>query len=225
MTGREYLDFFGDLWGLSKAARSARLVSLAEQFKVADTLDRRLSEYSKGMRQKIALVRTLLHDPTVLLLDEPTSAMDPGSARLVRDALHHLRRDAGRAIIICTHNLPEAEELSDRIAIIRRGKIVTQGTPAELKARLLGPPLMELRYLTDARDGVRPLVARFGEVETSGKGWVRFRPSDAAAANPLLLRALTERGVSVITLSEVPQSLELVYLRAVDEEVRDGADP
>jgi len=103
MTGREYLDFFGDLWGLSKATRSARLVSLAEQFKVADTLDRRLSKYSKGMRQKIALVRTLLHDPTVLLLDEPTSAMDPGSARLVRDALHHLRRDAGRAIIICTH--------------------------------------------------------------------------------------------------------------------------
>jgi len=102
---------------------------------------------------------------------------------------------------------------------------VTQGTPAELKARLLGPPLMELRYLTDARDGVRPLVARFGAVEMSGKGWVRFRPSNAAAANPLLLRALTERGVSVITLSEVPQSLELVYLRAVDEEVRDGADP
>jgi ABC-2 type transport system ATP-binding protein len=225
MTGREYLDFFGDLRGLSKATRSARLAFLAEQFKVGDALDRRLSEYSKGMSQKIALVRTLLHDPTVLLLDEPTSAMDPASARLVRDALHHLRRDAGRAIIICTHNLPEAEELSDRIAIIRQGKIVAQGTPTELKSLLLGPPLMELRYLTDARDGARPLVARFGALETSGKGWIRFRTPDAAATNPQLLRALAERGVSVVTLSEVPQSLELVYLRAVDEEADDDTDP
>lgn len=222
MTGREYLDFFGDLRGLPKTTRSARLASLAELFKVEDVLDRRLGEYSKGMSQKVALVRTLLHDPTVLLLDEPTSAMDPASARLVRDALHHLRRDADRAIMVCTHNLPEAEELSDRIAIIRQGKIVTQGTPAELKARLLGPPLLELRYLSDGRDGVQPLVARFGVVETSGKGWVRFRATDAAATNPQLLSALADHGVSVVTLSEVPQSLELVYLRAVDAEAHDG---
>lgn len=221
MTGREYLDFFGDLRGLPRSVRASRIGSLAGQFEVADALDRRLSEYSKGMRQKIALVRTLLHDPTVLLLDEPTSAMDPASARLVRDALHQLRTHASRAIIICTHNLSEAEELSDRIAIIRHGKIVVQGTPAELKARLLGPPLMELRYLAEARDGVRSVVARYGTVEASGAGWVRFRTPDAASTNPLLLRVLADQGISVVTLSEIPQSLELVYLRAVDEEVVD----
>lgn len=220
MTGREYLDFFGELRGLTRSYRATRILALAEQFEVADALDRRLSEYSKGMRQKIALVRTLLHDPDVLLLDEPTSAMDPASARLVRDALHHLRAAAGRAIVLCTHNLGEAEELSDRIAIIQQGRIVSEGTVAELKSRLLGPPMMELRYLVEAQDGVVPVVSRFGTVDAVGAGWVRFRAPDPAMTNPRLLRALADHGVSVVTLSEAPQSLERVYLRAVGE----GAD-
>jgi len=222
MTGREYLDFFGDVRGLAKPVRRTRITKLAEQFQVDDALDRRLGEYSKGMRQKIALVRTLLHDPAVLLLDEPTSAMDPASARLVRDALHQLRNSADHAIILCTHNLSEAEELSDRIAIIRQGAIVSEGSPPELKSRLLGPPLMELRYLVDAQDGVVPLVSRFGTVETAGEGWVRFHAPDAVCTNPPLLRALADHGVSVVTLSQVPQSLERVYLRAVGEGGSDG---
>ena len=89
------------------------------------------------MRQKLALARALLHDPPVLLLDEPTSAMDPESARLVRDAIHELR-SASRAIIICTHNLAEAEELADQIAIIRRGSIIASGPPDELKLSCSG---------------------------------------------------------------------------------------
>ncbi len=96
------------------------------------------------MRQKLALVRALLHDPPVLLLDEPTSAMDPHSAKLVRDAIFSLR-DERHTILVCTHNLAEAELLADEIAIIRRGQIVALGTPADLKRQLLGPPLMELR--------------------------------------------------------------------------------
>lgn len=217
MSGGEYLDFFGQLRGLSKDDRTARVQTLAEEFRMSDALGRRLSDYSKGMRQKIALMRTLLHDPPVLLLDEPTSAMDPASARLVRDALHRLREEEARTIIVCTHNLPEAEELSDRIAIIRRGRIVAQGTATELKKRLLGPPMMELRYLVEPRDGVRDVLDRFVRVETVGEGWARFRAPDPAATNPQLIRALSERGIDVVTLSEVPQSLESVYLRAVEE--------
>lgn len=219
MSGREYLGFFGQLRKIDGSELSARIESLAAQFRMGDALDRRLSDYSKGMRQKIALMRTLLHDPPVLLLDEPTSAMDPASARLVRDALHRLREDEGRTILVCTHNLPEAEELSDRIAIIRQGRIVAQGTPAELKARLLGPPLMELRVVIDPQDGVRDVLERHVAVEAVGEGWVRYRTPDPATTNPQLVRALADHGVGVVTLSEVPQSLESVYLRAVEEDV------
>src|SRR5512135_1929979 len=141
-TAREYLDFFGSVYGLSKADRRARITDMMGQFEMSDVLDRRLSEFSKGMKQKLALIRTMLHDPEVLLLDEPTSAMDPQSARLVHDTLLQLR-DHRRSIVLCTHNLVEAEMMADHIAIIRRGQIVAEGSPVELKAQLLGRPLME----------------------------------------------------------------------------------
>jgi ABC-2 type transport system ATP-binding protein len=225
MTGREYLDFFGQVRGLPAAERDERIGVLADKFRLTDALPRRLGEYSKGMRQKIALVRTLLHNPPVLLLDEPTSAMDPESARLVRDAILELRDDARRSIMICTHNLPEAEELSDRIAIIRHGQILAQGTFDELKARLLGAPLMELRlaplyaaaHTNSAANGngAVSLVERFAVVSDHGDAWIRFQTPDPAATNPALLSSLAEAGVPVVTLSEVPRSLEKVYLEVV----------
>jgi ABC-2 type transport system ATP-binding protein len=227
MTGQEYLDFFGQVRGLSRLEREGRIAELAEQFKLTDALPRRLGEYSKGMRQKIALVRTMMHNPPVLLLDEPTSAMDPESARLVRDAILKLRDDAQRSIMICTHNLPEAEELSDRIAIIRHGRILAQGTFDVLKASLLGPPVMELRYLSSNGsghgngngngNGAVSVVSRFADVDAYGDAWVRFQTPDPAATNPALLKSLAEAGVSVVTLSEVPRSLEKVYLRVVGD--------
>src|SRR5512139_1797513 len=146
-TAREYLDFFGSIYGLPKADRQARITELMTQFEMSEVLDRRLSEFSKGMKQKLALIRTMLHDPEVLLLDEPTSAMDPQSARLVHDALQRLRDQHLSSMVLCTHNLVEAEMMADHIAIIRRGHIVAEGSPAELKAQLLGKPLMELRLV------------------------------------------------------------------------------
>ncbi len=171
------------------------------------------------MRQKLALTRALLHNPPVLLLDEPTSAMDPESARLVRDAIKDLRGD-GRAIILCTHNLPEAEELADRIAIIRQGAIVAEGTALQLKAKLLGPPLLELRLAGEV-NGLADDIADLVTVEACGDDWLRYRTENPGATNPRLLRQLAAQGVEVITLSEVAQSLEQVYLRVVGG---DGAD-
>ena len=216
MNGIEYLDFFGSLFSLSSSAREVRARMLAERFGLGDVLSKRLGEYSKGMRQKLALVRAMLHDPPVLLLDEPTSAMDPHSARLVRNAIRDLRGD-GRAIILCTHNLPEAEELADRIAIIRRGRIVAEGTPLQLKAELLGPPLLELR-LAHHLNGLAENLADVVRVESYGRDWVRFRAENPAMTNPQILRRLAAQDVDVVTLSEVPQSLEDVYLRVVGEE-------
>ncbi len=212
-TAREYLDFFGSTYGMPVAPRRERASVLLSRFGMGDDADRRLNEFSKGMQQKLALIRSMLHDPPVLLLDEPTSAMDPHSARVVRDALLELRKDS-RAIVLCTHNLTEAEEIADRIAIIRRGQIVASGTPAELKQRLLGPPLMELR-LAQPVDGLLHDLGGRVSVDSSGEDWVRFRTADPAADNPRLLRWLADRRVDVLTLSEVPRRLEDVYLNVV----------
>jgi len=214
MRAEEYLDFFGELYGLPRAVRRDRATQLLEQLGMREAVGRRLGEYSKGMRQKLALIRALLHDPPVLLLDEPTSAMDPQSAKLVRDAIAQLRSEK-RAIILCTHNLPEAELLADQIAVIRRGRIITQGSPAHLKLELLGRPELELRAAAPLNGLVEDL-ADLVEVVASGADWLRYRAADPVAVNPLILQRLAEQRVPVVTLAEVPRSLEDVYLRVVE---------
>ncbi len=217
-TAREYLDFFGSLYGLAKADRRARITDLMTQFEMSDVLDRRLSEFSKGMKQKLALIRTMLHDPEVLLLDEPTSAMDPQSARLVHDTLRQLRDQHRRSIVLCTHNLVEAEMMADHIAIIRRGQIVAEGSPAELKAQLLGRPLMEVRFAQPLNGTLGALCERL-KVESHGETWVRYWSDNPTSDNPPLLHWLSEQKVDVVTLSEVPRSLEEVYLRVVEQPI------
>lgn len=214
MTAIDYLEFFGQLHGMEDSAIRARALGLMAQLDMAGAAGRRIGEYSKGMRQKLAIIRAMLHNPPVLMLDEPTAAMDPLSARLVRDTIRQSRDDR-RTILICTHNLAEAEALADRIAIIRRGRIIAEGTLAELKHHLLGDPLMEVRLL-QSLDGHRPDLGGVVSIEASGDRWFRYRTTDPEATNPLVLRRLTALGLNLVTLSEVQQSLEEVYLRAVD---------
>src|SRR5215204_3959819 len=127
MKAIEYLDFFGRIYRMSAADRKTRSLQLMERFDLLFALEKRLGDYSKGMKQKLALVRAMLHNPPVLLLDEPTSAMDPQSAKLVRDAVLELKRD-DCTFMITTHNLTEAQLLADRIVIIRHGRIIANGT-------------------------------------------------------------------------------------------------
>jgi ABC-2 type transport system ATP-binding protein len=215
-SGLEYLDFFGELHGLPADVRRKRITGLLERFGMTEAGRRRTGEYSKGMRQKLALIRAMLHDPPVLLLDEPTSAMDPQSAKLVRDAIADLRKD-DRAIILCTHNLSEAELLADSIAIIRRGRIIASGTPEMLKDQLLGPGLMELTLVTPL-DGLAEDIADLVTVVEQGETWLRYRTPCPEQVNPALLSRLGRDNVAVLTLAEVPRSLEAVYLRAVEED-------
>jgi len=214
MRAEEYLDFFGELYGLDRAASRVRASQLLERFDMTFARGKRLGEYSKGMRQKLALIRALLHDPPVLLLDEPTSAMDPQSAKLVRDAIAELRADQ-RAIILCTHNLAEAETLADQIAVIRRGRILTQGSPATLKRELLGHPVMELRTARPL-NGLAQNLDDLVEVLDCGADWLRYRAPEPAQTNPLILQRLAAQNVAVITLAEVTRSLEDVYLQVVE---------
>ena len=213
MPAEEYLHFFGEIYRLDRPTRLARTQKLIEQFGLSEFRKRRIGEFSKGMRQKLALGRALLHDPPVLLLDEPTSAMDPESARLVRDSIHALR-SANRAILICTHNLSEAEELADQIAIIRRGRIITQGNPAELKRTLLGPTEYEVRLAVTV-NGNLPLLPPGAQITQKSGNLLRYRTTAPEQVNPLLLQRLIEQGFPVISLQEVPRSLEQVYLQAV----------
>ena len=214
MRAGEYLEFYGKLYGLSAQVSRRRGARLLERFGMADAMGKRLGEYSKGMRQKLALIRSMLHDPPVLLLDEPTSAMDPQSAKLVRDAIADLRSEQ-RTVVLCTHNLPEAEQLADRIAVIRRGRIIAQDSPEQLKRDLLGPAVMELRLAAPVDGIVAELAQRVSVVET-GPDWVRYRTSEAVADNPAILRRLMEQQIPVVALSEVPRSLEEVYLQVVE---------
>jgi ABC-2 type transport system ATP-binding protein len=214
MPAEDYLDFFGQLYGLERTERKKRITKLLEEFGLYSERRRRTAEYSKGMRQKLALARALMHEPPALLLDEPTSAMDPESARLVRDAIHQLR-SANRAIIICTHNLPEAEELADQIAIIRRGRIVAQGSPAQLKEKLLGPVEYEIR-LTHSLNGKSPSLPEMARLTQSGTDWFRFTAENPQQANPMILDHIHQQGLKVLSLSEVTRSLEKVYLQAIN---------
>jgi ABC-2 type transport system ATP-binding protein len=213
MTGQEYLDFFGEVYRLSPVARTARIKYLLEYFGLSEAARKRVGEYSKGMRQKLALARALMHEPPVLLLDEPTSAMDPESARLVRDEIARLR-SSQRTIVICTHNLAEAESLADIIAIIYRGRVLLSGTLDELKQRILGPVEFEAQlskpFLVDGLDLPEGVVLS----EKSGSR-LRFRVERPKEANPLLLRRLSEIQAPVVTLQEVPRSLEQVYLKVM----------
>ena len=213
MTGSEYLDFFGKIYRMDAAARQKRSQTWLEYFGLAEVARHPIGQYSRGMRQKLALARTLLHEPPVLLLDEPTSAMDPESAQLVRKAIASLRSEQ-RSIIICTHNLVEAEMLADKIAIIYHGRVLVSGTIEELKRKLLGPSEYELQMRGDwpgenfaLPAGVTPLEA--------GHAGPRFRVEDPQFANPVLLRDLIEHGAEVVALQELPRTLEQVYLAAM----------
>ena len=215
MTGEEYLEFFGKVYGLDPEKRKARGDYLLQYFGIADAAHRRCGEYSKGMKQKLALARALMHDPSVLLLDEPTSAMDPESSRLVRDEIARLR-SSQRTIIICTHNLAEAEALADSIAIIYRGKVLLNGTLDELKRVVLGPVEYEAKFAYAFEAGNLNLPEGVTLASRSADS-LRFRVETPQTVNPLLVNALAARQAPLVSFQEVPRKLEQVYLKTMAE--------
>ena len=213
MRPQDYLCFFGALQGMSAVDSARRAEQLLRQFGLWDAREKRLDSFSKGMKQKIALIRALIHDPPVLYLDEPTTAMDPHSARQVRDAMLELRA-ARRTILLTTHNLTEAEELADRIVIIRNGMIVAEGTFTQLTRQFLGAPRWELRLATSAAAAVEFLNGLVHIDRIDGE-CVYYHTDDAHHANPQLVARLTAAGIPIVALNELPRRLEDVYLEIV----------
>ncbi len=130
----DYLDMFGTIYGMSPAERRRRIAELLAFFDLEPHHGQRMVGFSKGMKQKVALARALMHEPPVLFLDEPTAGLDPMAARSVRELILGLKRSF-RAIVLCTHDLDEAERLADAVAILRAGQIVALDTPAALRAQ------------------------------------------------------------------------------------------
>ena len=222
MKAVEYLDFFGQVYHMPADLRRKRSLDLMDRFGLTFALSKPLGEYSKGMKQKLALVRAMLHDPPVLLLDEPTSAMDPQSARLVRDAIVEMQRDQ-RTFLITTHNLAEAQHLASAIAIIRKGRIIASGTFEDLARQFVGDPLMELRVQGEL-NGLASEMSDLVAVEEEGANWLRFRVARPVETNPRLLQRLIGQGVPVVSLAPLSQTLEEVYLQAVEEDEVKGGD-
>jgi ABC-2 type transport system ATP-binding protein len=132
LTARDNLSIYAELYNVPQGDVARRVNSLLGEFELADRADEKVGGYSKGMKQRLALARALLHKPAVLFLDEPTSALDPVAARHVHDLVENLARREGRTVFLCTHNLVEAQRLCDRVAVMEQGRLVALGTPSEL---------------------------------------------------------------------------------------------
>ena len=172
---------------------------------------------SKGMRQKLAIARALLHDPPVVFLDEPTSALDPEAAHLVREFIGELRRE-GRTIVLCTHNLDEADRLCDRVAVFRQ-RLLALDAPAELRRQLFGRKvvfhLKELKPEHSRALQAFPFVSGVQTVDRRLLATVQ----DPERQNPVLVRSLVEAGAEIQFVGELRQTLEDVYLRLMKGEV------
>nr|MBA2680787.1 ABC transporter ATP-binding protein [Ktedonobacteraceae bacterium] len=140
-----YLDFFGSLYGMPTSMRIRRINELLEFFELTAHIKEKMVGFSKGMKQKVALARALIHEPTVLFLDEPTSGLDPLAARSVRELILELKQTR-RAIVLCTHDLDEAERLADTVAIMRQGQIVAHDTPAALRAQFSDETVVRIEF-------------------------------------------------------------------------------
>ncbi len=207
----DYLEFFSKLQRISKQSFTAHSRQLLEYFGLWEYRNRAISTYSKGMRQKLSLARALIHSPKVLVLDEPTSAMDPYSAKTVRDYIKDMKKD-GRAIILCTHNLPEAEELADRIAFIQHGQIRAIGTSEELKGRFLGPPSFVAMFAKPIEKSVVYHTSMV-QIEEWSPYQVIYSTSEPEVANPAYISHLVSSGAELVKVAEAPRRLEDIYLK------------
>ena len=163
MTAPDYLDFFGRIQGMAANLRRDRIEELLDHFGLAVRDDVWLGSFSKGMRQKVALIRATLHHPRVLLLDEPTSSMDPAGARLTWDYIMSLK-ESGIAVIVCTHNLRETAKVADRLAIMAGGRILAHGALSELQADLGLTPRYVQTLVPGLEDIYMEVMSRAGRL-------------------------------------------------------------
>ena len=210
-TGRELLDLQGRLYGMAEPIRRARLAELAELVDIGDALDQRIATYSGGMKRRLDLAASLIHQPSVLFLDEPTTGLDPLSRQMVWEEVRRLN-EQGVTIFLTTQYLEEADELADRVGIIAAGRIVAEGTPEELK-RAVGADVILVQVSGDADAVLAALrdVPGVERVELRGDEIVVSVTDGPTSISPVAV-ALDGCGVKVDNLSLRTPTLDDVFL-------------
>jgi ABC-type multidrug transport system ATPase subunit len=221
LSGRDNLRFAADLYDLPRAGSERAIDEVLDRFGLTARQHERAGGYSTGMRQRLSLARVLLHDPDVLLLDEPTASLDPVAARQVRDLIADLGGRGDRTVVLCTHDLAEAQRLCDRVAILEHGRTIALGSPAEL-AEAWGAEVQVEVHPDDlgAALALEPVAGLAATREDDRH--VRF-PGIGRAEVPRLVHALSDAGIRVYGVDRREPSLEDVYLRLHRDETEEVA--
>lgn len=213
-SGREILEFQGRLFGLDAKTRRERVEKAIHLADIGDSIDDWVRTYSGGMKRRLDLAASLVHDPQVLFLDEPTTGLDPISRVRVWEEVRRLNRENGVTVFLTTQYLEEADELADRVGIIDRGRIVEEGTPTELK-RAVGSDLIvvELSGDIERASEIARSLRDVSEV-TVGSNGLAISTNDAAALISTVAVAFNQHGISANSLTIRTPSLDDVFLRA-----------
>jgi ABC-2 type transport system ATP-binding protein len=213
LSSLQNLSYFAHLYGLSGDEREAAVKRYLEMLGLWDRREEPVGGFSKGMKQKLAIARALLHEPKIVFLDEPTSALDPESAKVVRDFIAELKSE-GRTIFLCTHNLDEADRLADRIGVMKQ-HLIQVDTPLNLKRRLYGRRIViRLRTVDDALLNSAKSLPYVKNLERDGNR-LFLTLDDTDAMTPAVVRALVLAGGDIQSVTEERHSLEDVYLNLV----------
>ncbi|HSO13631.1 MAG TPA: ABC transporter ATP-binding protein [Anaerolineales bacterium] len=215
MTALDYLKFMAELRQIpnveDRAWEALEMVDLDER---ANSF---IGNFSKGMRQRVGLAQALLHRPEVIILDEPTIGLDPAQVVEVRNVIREIGKD--RTVLFSTHILSEAQQLSDRVLIINKGKIVAEDTPGNLQSRVLGAERVLLRVRGDA-DGLNATVKKVKgthKVESKQEDAVEFEFSAGQDVRPQVAKAVVQAGYELVEMRPVGMSLEEIFLELTDE--------
>lgn len=215
MTALDYLKFMAQLRQLPNA--EDRAWETLEMVNLDERANSYIGNFSKGMRQRIGLAQALLHRPEVLILDEPTIGLDPAQVVEIRNVIREIGKD--RTVLFSTHILSEAQQISDRVLIINKGRIVAEDTPENLQSRVLGADRVVLRVRGDA-DGLDETVKKVKgtrRVETKGEDTVEFEFSAGQDVRPQVAKAVVQAGYELLEMRPVGMSLEEIFLELTDE--------
>jgi ABC-2 type transport system ATP-binding protein len=209
------LRFYADLYKMERRRSQRNIDHYLRLFDLWDVRNAAVAGFSKGMRQKLALTRCLVHEPRLLFLDEPTSGLDPESARIVRDYIKELKNE-GRTIFLCTHNLDEAERLCDRIAIINH-RILELDTPQKLKYSVYGRKvIIRLERLSDRIAAIIGSMASVKYAESRGNNLI-LEVGDPEADNADIINNIVRAGGRIRSVGEQRHTLEDAYIKLVGD--------
>jgi ABC-2 type transport system ATP-binding protein len=215
LTALRNLRFYADLYHIDRRTADANIGLLLDTFGMSRWKEAKVGGFSKGMQQKLALIRALVHDPDVLFLDEPTAGLDPKSARAVREAILQLKKE-GRTIFLCTHNLDEAERLCDRVAIVNR-RVLYEGTPEKLKDAAYGRRIIVRleKMIGPAYNAVSGLDVVGDIRQEDDRMILEVRDPDRNCAD--VVNAIVQAGGRILSVGELRHSLEDVYMKLIGE--------